>query len=106
MRRVCEGHLPGAGPGPPVVFSLIPPDGVFIRNREILPAAPVAGGIDCVHDKELYVIAFLVSKGVDIVSYRDLSCEGKRKSKYKNNIYDVTIDYDTNPEVDENYIKN
>lgn len=43
-------------------------------------------------------------KGVDIVSYRDLSCEGKRKSKYKNNIYDVTIDYDTNPEVDENYI--
>ena len=44
-------------------------------------------------------------KGVDIVSYRDLSCEGKRKSKYKNNIYDVTIDYDTNPEVDENYIK-
>lgn len=44
-------------------------------------------------------------KGVDIVSYRDLSCEGKRKSKYKNNIYDVIIDYDTNPEVDENYIK-
>lgn len=44
-------------------------------------------------------------KGVDIVSYRDLSCEGKRKSKYKNNTYDVTIDYDTNPEVDEDRIK-
>lgn len=44
-------------------------------------------------------------KDVDIISYRDLSCEGKRKSKYKNNIYDVIIDYDTNPEVDENYIK-
>lgn len=44
-------------------------------------------------------------KGVDIVSYRDLSCEGKRKSKYKNNIYDVIIDYDTNPEVDEDRIK-
>lgn len=44
-------------------------------------------------------------KDVDIISYRDLSCEGKRKSKYKNNIYDVTIDYDTNPEVDEDRIK-
>lgn len=44
-------------------------------------------------------------KDVDIISYRDLSCEGKRKSKYKNNTYDVTIDYDTNPEVDEDRIK-
>lgn len=44
-------------------------------------------------------------KDVDIISYRDLSCAGRRKSRYKNNIYDVIIDYDTNPEVDENYIK-